>query len=127
MCLKLLHETISKSYLSTGFVRISIYKLFCLFIKSHVCFNFTLYQFSATLSLIMSRSIASSLQNIVCAQCFHWFATDEALTEITRVLVPGGKLCKSTKHTKRDFLCSQKVFHLVICIYSVCFSVLSLK
>ncbi|XP_069132449.1 uncharacterized protein [Argopecten irradians] len=30
-------------------------------------------------------------QTVVAAQCFHWFASDESLTEIHRVLVPGGK------------------------------------
>ena len=29
---------------------------------------------------------------VLCAQAFHWFATDAALTEIHRVLKPGGKL-----------------------------------
>jgi SAM-dependent methyltransferase len=33
-----------------------------------------------------------SMDAIVCAQAFHWFATHEALREIHRVLVPGGKL-----------------------------------
>ncbi|XP_060555435.1 uncharacterized protein LOC132716226 [Ruditapes philippinarum] len=36
----------------------------------------------------------NSVQNIICAQCFHWFANKESLTEIHRVLVPGGRLCK---------------------------------
>lgn len=34
----------------------------------------------------------TSLDAVVCAQAFHWFATHAALAEITRVLVPGGKL-----------------------------------
>lgn len=29
---------------------------------------------------------------VVCAQAFHWFATSEALAEFRRVLVPGGRL-----------------------------------
>jgi SAM-dependent methyltransferase len=29
---------------------------------------------------------------VVCAQAFHWFATREALAEIHRVLLPGGRL-----------------------------------
>jgi ubiquinone/menaquinone biosynthesis C-methylase UbiE len=33
-----------------------------------------------------------SADAIVSAQAFHWFATSEALTEIHRVLKPGGKL-----------------------------------
>jgi SAM-dependent methyltransferase len=34
----------------------------------------------------------SSVQAVVCAQAFHWFATAEALAEIRRVLAPGGRL-----------------------------------
>jgi SAM-dependent methyltransferase len=34
----------------------------------------------------------ASLDAVVCAQCFHWFATTEALHEIHRVLKPGGAL-----------------------------------
>lgn len=33
-----------------------------------------------------------SVQNIVCAQCFHWFANEVSLDEMCRVLVPGGKI-----------------------------------
>lgn len=33
-----------------------------------------------------------SVDAIVCAQAFHWFATDEALAEFRRVLAPGGML-----------------------------------
>jgi SAM-dependent methyltransferase len=33
-----------------------------------------------------------SLDAVVCAQAFHWFATAEALAEIHRVLKPGGRL-----------------------------------
>lgn len=33
-----------------------------------------------------------SLDAVVCAQAFHWFATRAALAEITRVLKPGGAL-----------------------------------
>jgi SAM-dependent methyltransferase len=32
----------------------------------------------------------SSVDAVVCAQSFHWFATNEALHEIHRVLRPGG-------------------------------------
>ena len=35
-----------------------------------------------------------SVQNIVCAQCFHWFANQDSLNEMYRTLVPGGKICK---------------------------------
>lgn len=34
----------------------------------------------------------ASVDAVVCAQAFHWFATPEALDEILRVLKPGGKL-----------------------------------
>jgi SAM-dependent methyltransferase len=34
----------------------------------------------------------SSVDAVVCAQAFHWFATAEALNEIRRVLKPGGSL-----------------------------------
>jgi SAM-dependent methyltransferase len=33
---------------------------------------------------------AASVDAVVCAQSFHWFATREALREIHRVLTPGG-------------------------------------
>ena len=33
-----------------------------------------------------------SVDAVVCAQSFHWFATAEALAEIHRVLKPGGRL-----------------------------------
>jgi SAM-dependent methyltransferase len=33
-----------------------------------------------------------SAGGVVCAQAFHWFATISALTEIRRVLMPGGSL-----------------------------------
>ena len=29
---------------------------------------------------------------VIAAQCFHWFANDKSISEIHRVLVPGGKL-----------------------------------
>jgi SAM-dependent methyltransferase len=34
----------------------------------------------------------ASVQAVVCAQAFHWFATLQALAEIRRVLTPGGRL-----------------------------------
>jgi SAM-dependent methyltransferase len=43
----------------------------------------------------MAQSIPlpdASVDAIVCAQSFHWFATVEALAEIHRVLKPGGRL-----------------------------------
>ena len=35
---------------------------------------------------------AASVDAVVCAQAFHWFATEEALADIHRVLKPGGRL-----------------------------------
>ena len=34
----------------------------------------------------------ATLDAVVCAQSFHWFATPEALADIRRVLKPGGRL-----------------------------------
>jgi len=34
----------------------------------------------------------ASVDAVICAQAFHWFANADALTEIHRVLKPGGKL-----------------------------------
>ncbi|OLF53604.1 class I SAM-dependent methyltransferase [Pseudomonas chlororaphis] len=34
----------------------------------------------------------ASVDALVCAQAFHWFASREALSEIARVLKPGGRL-----------------------------------
>ncbi|MGB0920707.1 MAG: class I SAM-dependent methyltransferase [Alphaproteobacteria bacterium] len=34
----------------------------------------------------------SSVDFVVCAQAFHWFATDKAVAEMRRILKPGGKL-----------------------------------
>ncbi|XP_060079655.1 uncharacterized protein LOC132559064 [Ylistrum balloti] len=33
----------------------------------------------------------NSVRNVIAAQCFHWFASVESLSEISRVLVPGGR------------------------------------
>ena len=35
---------------------------------------------------------SGTLDAVVCAQAFHWFATRDALDEFHRVLRPGGKL-----------------------------------
>ena len=32
------------------------------------------------------------MHGVVAAQCFHWFANDKSISEIRRVLVPGGRL-----------------------------------
>jgi len=34
---------------------------------------------------------AAAVDAVICAQAFHWFATRAALTEISRVLKPGGR------------------------------------
>ena len=34
----------------------------------------------------------SSVDAVIAAQCFHWFANNKSLSQIQRVLVPGGKL-----------------------------------
>lgn len=34
----------------------------------------------------------NSVHAVIAAQCFHWFANEKSLSEIQRVLVPGGKL-----------------------------------
>ena len=34
----------------------------------------------------------SNVDAVVAAQCFHWFANQDAVTEISRVLAPGGTL-----------------------------------
>ena len=46
------------------------------------------------LYLLHVPSDGFSFQNIICAQCFHWFANEKSLKEMTRVLVPGGRICK---------------------------------
>ncbi|KAJ7362009.1 hypothetical protein OS493_013096 [Desmophyllum pertusum] len=33
-----------------------------------------------------------SVHAVIAAQCFHWFANDKSISEIQRILVPGGKL-----------------------------------
>ncbi|XP_021370858.1 uncharacterized methyltransferase-like C25B8.10 [Mizuhopecten yessoensis] len=33
----------------------------------------------------------NSVRTVVAAQCFHWFASEDSLKEICRVLVPGGR------------------------------------
>lgn len=50
----------------------------------------TLTQYEGTAQAIPLAS--ASVDAVLCAQAFHWFATVEALTEIHRVLRPGGKL-----------------------------------
>ncbi|KAK3098210.1 hypothetical protein FSP39_017234, partial [Pinctada imbricata] len=43
----------------------------------------------------------TSVKTVVAAQCFHWFATKEALNEIYRVLVPNGKFVLVWNHKLR--------------------------
>ena len=42
--------------------------------------------------VLLLLSVWFYLQTIVAAQCFHWFATKQAMDELHRVLIPGGKL-----------------------------------
>lgn len=50
----------------------------------------TLTQYEGTAQAIPLAS--ASVDAVLCAQAFHWFATEAALAEIRRVLRPGGKL-----------------------------------
>ena len=43
-----------------------------------------------------------SVQNIICAQCFHWFDNKESLDEMIRILVPGGRVLCVWIHRDRD-------------------------
>jgi len=45
----------------------------------------------------------ASVNAVVCAQAFHWFATVEAVAEMRRVLVPGGTLASSGMGGTRAF------------------------
>ena len=42
------------------------------------------------------------IQNVICAQCFHWFDNKESLDEMTRVLVPGGRILCVWIHRDMD-------------------------
>lgn len=53
----------------------------------------------------MTKYIESeSIDAVIIAQAFHWFATPEALKEISRVLAPGGKLALIWNHEDTDEL-----------------------
>ena len=50
----------------------------------------TLTQYEGTAQAMPLET--ASVDAVLCAQAFHWFATEAALAEIHRVLRPGGKL-----------------------------------
>ena len=57
---------------------------FCGWVENFFCNNF-LFCFITDLP-------NSSVHAVIAAQSFHWFANDKSISEIHRVLVPGGKL-----------------------------------